>query len=57
MAPPSLEPPAPGIPMKGERWRQQRILELEVYLRRIDLLQDQVAKYSSVSLTFSASVT
>uniref|UniRef100_A0A0E0H7P5 Glabrous enhancer-binding protein-like DBD domain-containing protein n=1 Tax=Oryza nivara TaxID=4536 RepID=A0A0E0H7P5_ORYNI len=42
MAPPSLEPPAPGIPMKGERWRQQRILELEVYLRRIDLLQDQV---------------
>uniref|UniRef100_A0A0E0D166 Glabrous enhancer-binding protein-like DBD domain-containing protein n=1 Tax=Oryza meridionalis TaxID=40149 RepID=A0A0E0D166_9ORYZ len=42
MAPPSLEPPAPGIPMEGERWRQQRILELEVYLRRIDLLQDQV---------------
>ncbi|KAM0837417.1 hypothetical protein ACQ4PT_061667 [Festuca glaucescens] len=35
------EPPA-GIPMEGEKWRQQRILELEVYLRRIDLLQDEV---------------
>uniref|UniRef100_A0A0E0KE64 Glabrous enhancer-binding protein-like DBD domain-containing protein n=1 Tax=Oryza punctata TaxID=4537 RepID=A0A0E0KE64_ORYPU len=42
MAPPALEPPALGIPMEGEKWRQQRILELEVYLRRIDLLQDQV---------------
>lgn len=31
-----------GIPMEGEKWRQQRILELEVYLRRIDLLQDEV---------------
>ncbi|XP_047086864.1 probable transcription factor At5g28040 [Lolium rigidum] len=35
------EPPA-GIPMEGDKWRQQRILELEVYLRRIDLLQDEV---------------
>ncbi|XP_040378380.1 probable transcription factor At5g28040 [Oryza brachyantha] len=44
MAPPLgvPEPPALGIPMEGEKWRQQRILELEVYLRRIDLLQDQV---------------
>ncbi|CAM0873527.1 unnamed protein product [Alopecurus aequalis] len=38
------EPPSGilGIPMEGEKWRQQRILELEVYLRRIDLLQDEV---------------
>jgi hypothetical protein len=38
-----LEPPPPiaGVPMEGEKWRQQRIQELEVYLRRIDLLQDQ----------------
>ena len=38
-----LEPPPPiaGVPMEGEKWRQQRIRELEVYLRRIDLLQDQ----------------
>uniref|UniRef100_A0A0A9BI58 Mediator of RNA polymerase II transcription subunit 9 n=1 Tax=Arundo donax TaxID=35708 RepID=A0A0A9BI58_ARUDO len=38
-----LEPPPAiaGVPMEGEKWRQQRILELEVYLRRIDLLQDQ----------------
>jgi hypothetical protein len=38
------EPPSAvlGIPMEGEKWRQQRILELEVYLRRIDLLQDEV---------------
>ncbi|KAG8063253.1 hypothetical protein GUJ93_ZPchr0003g17583 [Zizania palustris] len=44
MAPPLglPDPPALGIPMEGEKWRQQRILELEVYLRRIDLLQDQV---------------
>ncbi|KAF0911979.1 hypothetical protein E2562_012790 [Oryza meyeriana var. granulata] len=44
MAPPVLgvpEPPALGIPMEGEKWRQQRIMELEVYLRRIDLLQEQ----------------
>ncbi|XP_062211383.1 probable transcription factor At3g04930 [Phragmites australis] len=40
---PGLEPPPAisGVPMEGEKWRQQRILELEVYLRRIDLLQDQ----------------
>nr|ACG41617.1 hypothetical protein [Zea mays] len=38
-----LEPPPPiaGVPMEGEKWRQQRIRELEVYLRRMDLLQDQ----------------
>ncbi|GJN10897.1 hypothetical protein PR202_ga29039 [Eleusine coracana subsp. coracana] len=35
------EPPL-GLPMEGEKWRKQRILELEVYLRRIELLQDQV---------------
>ncbi|CAN6294954.1 unnamed protein product [Urochloa humidicola] len=42
-APLGLEPPPPiaGLPMEGEKWRQQRIRELEVYLRRIDLLQDQ----------------
>ncbi|GJN07762.1 hypothetical protein PR202_ga25621 [Eleusine coracana subsp. coracana] len=42
-APLGLEPPPaiPGVPMDGEKWRQQRILELEVYLRRIALLQDQ----------------
>ncbi|KAL6648086.1 hypothetical protein ACP70R_012310 [Stipagrostis hirtigluma subsp. patula] len=42
-APLGLEPPPAiaGVPMEGEKWRQQRILELEVYLRRIDLLQDQ----------------
>ncbi|TVT98484.1 hypothetical protein EJB05_56212, partial [Eragrostis curvula] len=42
-APLGLEPPPviPGVPMEGEKWRQQRILELEVYLRRIALLQDQ----------------
>lgn len=42
-APLGLEPtPAmAGVPMEGEKWRQQRIRELEVYLRRIDLLQDQ----------------
>jgi hypothetical protein len=28
--------------MEGEKWRDQRILELEVYLKRIELLQDQV---------------
>ncbi|XP_062215516.1 probable transcription factor At5g28040 [Phragmites australis] len=40
---PGLEPPPAiaGVRMEGEKWRQQRILELEVYLRRIDLLQDQ----------------
>jgi hypothetical protein len=27
--------------MEGEKWRKQRILELEVYLKRIELLQDQ----------------
>jgi hypothetical protein len=31
-----------GLPMEGEKWRKQRILELEVYLKRIKLLQDQV---------------
>ncbi|CAN6289328.1 unnamed protein product [Urochloa humidicola] len=43
VAPLGLEPPPPiaGLPMEGEKWRQQRIRELEVYLRRIDLLQDQ----------------
>uniref|UniRef100_A0A0D9VUF2 Uncharacterized protein n=1 Tax=Leersia perrieri TaxID=77586 RepID=A0A0D9VUF2_9ORYZ len=43
MAPPLglAEPPALGIPMEGEKWRKQRIMELEVYLRRIDLLQEQ----------------
>jgi hypothetical protein len=35
------EPPL-GLPMDGEKWRNQRILELEVYLKRIELLQDQV---------------
>ncbi|OEL26211.1 hypothetical protein BAE44_0012774 [Dichanthelium oligosanthes] len=42
-APLGLEPPPAiaGVPMEGEKWRQQRIRELEVYLRRIDLLQDQ----------------
>ncbi|KAG2540514.1 probable transcription factor At3g04930 [Panicum virgatum] len=42
-APLGLEPPPAiaGMPMEGEKWRQQRIRELEVYLRRIDLLQDQ----------------
>ncbi|CAL4922844.1 unnamed protein product [Urochloa decumbens] len=42
-APLGLEPPPAiaGLPMEGEKWRQQRIRELEVYLRRIDLLQDQ----------------
>ncbi|TKV95915.1 hypothetical protein SEVIR_9G394300v4 [Setaria viridis] len=42
-APMGLEPPPAiaGLPMEGEKWRQQRIRELEVYLRRIDLLQDQ----------------
>uniref|UniRef100_A0A0E0LNT4 Glabrous enhancer-binding protein-like DBD domain-containing protein n=1 Tax=Oryza punctata TaxID=4537 RepID=A0A0E0LNT4_ORYPU len=35
------EPPH-GLPMEGEKWRKQRILELEVYLKRIELLQDQV---------------
>ncbi|KAL5197448.1 hypothetical protein ABZP36_000960 [Zizania latifolia] len=30
-----------GLPMEGEKWRKQRILELEVYLKRIELLQDQ----------------
>jgi hypothetical protein len=41
--PMGLEPPPviAGLPMEGEKWRQQRIRELEVYLRRIDLLQDQ----------------
>ncbi|RCV14179.1 hypothetical protein SETIT_2G404900v2 [Setaria italica] len=34
------EPPL-GLPMEGEKWRKQRILELEVYLKRIELLQDQ----------------
>ncbi|KAF8668871.1 hypothetical protein HU200_052074 [Digitaria exilis] len=33
------EPPL-GLPMEGEKWRKQRILELEVYLKRIELLQD-----------------
>ncbi|XP_062190438.1 probable transcription factor At3g04930 [Phragmites australis] len=31
-----------GLPMEGNKWRKQRILELEVYLKRIELLQDQV---------------
>ncbi|XP_062186982.1 probable transcription factor At3g04930 [Phragmites australis] len=35
------EPPL-GLPMEGGKWRKQRILELEVYLKRIELLQDQV---------------
>ncbi|KAL6657040.1 hypothetical protein ACP70R_004820 [Stipagrostis hirtigluma subsp. patula] len=35
------EPPL-GLAMEGEKWKQQRILELEVYLKRIELLQDQV---------------
>ncbi|KAM0903954.1 hypothetical protein ACQ4PT_018347 [Festuca glaucescens] len=35
------EPPL-GLPMDGEKWRNQRILELEVYLKRIELLQNQV---------------
>uniref|UniRef100_A0ACD5UK03 Uncharacterized protein n=1 Tax=Avena sativa TaxID=4498 RepID=A0ACD5UK03_AVESA len=35
------EPPL-GLPLEGEKWRNQRILELEVYLKRIELLQDQV---------------
>ena len=35
------EPPL-GLPMEGEKWRNQRIPELEVYLKRIELLQDQV---------------
>lgn len=35
------EPPL-GLPMEGEKWRKQQILELEVYLKRIELLQDQV---------------
>lgn len=35
------EPPL-RLPMEGERWRNQRILELEVYLKRIELLQEQV---------------
>ncbi|CAM0906941.1 unnamed protein product [Alopecurus aequalis] len=34
------EPPL-GLPMEGEKWRNQRILELEVCLKRIELLQDQ----------------
>ncbi|KAJ1279932.1 hypothetical protein BS78_04G193200 [Paspalum vaginatum] len=34
-------PAIAGVPIQGEKWRQQRIRELEVYLRRIDLLQDQ----------------
>jgi hypothetical protein len=38
-----LEPPSPiaRVPMEGDKWRQQRIREMEVYLRRMDLLQDQ----------------
>ncbi|TVU37613.1 hypothetical protein EJB05_10938, partial [Eragrostis curvula] len=35
------EPPL-GLSMEGEKWKKQRILELEVYLKRIELLQDQV---------------
>uniref|UniRef100_A0A0E0EEY0 Glabrous enhancer-binding protein-like DBD domain-containing protein n=1 Tax=Oryza meridionalis TaxID=40149 RepID=A0A0E0EEY0_9ORYZ len=37
-----LPEPPHGLPMEGEKWRKQRILELEVYLKRIELLQDQV---------------
>ncbi|EEC82515.1 hypothetical protein OsI_27013 [Oryza sativa Indica Group] len=37
-----LSEPPHGLPMEGEKWRKQRILELEVYLKRIELLQDQV---------------
>uniref|UniRef100_A0A453AZA0 Glabrous enhancer-binding protein-like DBD domain-containing protein n=1 Tax=Aegilops tauschii subsp. strangulata TaxID=200361 RepID=A0A453AZA0_AEGTS len=37
-----LPEPPHGLPMEGEKWRNQRILELEVYLKRIELLQDQV---------------
>ncbi|KAF8679168.1 hypothetical protein HU200_045934 [Digitaria exilis] len=35
-----LQEPPLGLPMEGEKWRKQRILELEVYLKRIELLQD-----------------
>ncbi|XP_015694835.1 probable transcription factor At5g28040 [Oryza brachyantha] len=37
-----LPEPPHGLPMEGEKWRKQRILELEVYLKRIELLKDQV---------------
>jgi hypothetical protein len=33
-----LNPVAPS----GEKWRQQQILELEVYLKRIELVREQV---------------
>uniref|UniRef100_A0ACD5VHN9 Uncharacterized protein n=1 Tax=Avena sativa TaxID=4498 RepID=A0ACD5VHN9_AVESA len=33
-----LNPAVPG----GEKWRQQQILELEVYLKRIELVREQV---------------
>ncbi|OEL33938.1 hypothetical protein BAE44_0005045 [Dichanthelium oligosanthes] len=33
--------PNPGVP-GGEKWRQQQILELEVYLKRIELIREQV---------------
>ncbi|OEL17539.1 hypothetical protein BAE44_0021441 [Dichanthelium oligosanthes] len=36
-----LPDPPLGLPMEGEKWRKQRILELEVYLKRIELLKDQ----------------
>ncbi|KAJ1292077.1 hypothetical protein BS78_02G364600 [Paspalum vaginatum] len=49
------EPPL-GLPMEGEKWRKQRILELEVYLKRIELLQDQ-AKATLEELKSSTPVT
>lgn len=38
-----LNPDGLVVPIpKDEKWRKQQILELEVYLRRIELLQDHV---------------
>ena len=35
--------PNPGNGMPGdEKWKQQQILELEVYLKRIELVREQV---------------
>jgi hypothetical protein len=33
--------PNPGMP-SDDKWRQQQILELEVYLKRIELVREQV---------------
>uniref|UniRef100_A0A0A9HY39 Uncharacterized protein n=1 Tax=Arundo donax TaxID=35708 RepID=A0A0A9HY39_ARUDO len=33
--------PSPGVP-GDEKWKQQQILELEVYLKRIELVREQV---------------